>query len=79
MKEIICITGQVTSFHSKALAKRALQVAGHEVKNSVKNMKTLEVVLFILLVLYLVSGVSTPYALAPYTNNVFMWSCYYHF
>ena len=41
MKEIICITGLVTSFHSKALAKRALQVAGHEVKNSVTKSVTL--------------------------------------
>ena len=41
MKEIICITGPVTSFHSKALAKRALEVAGHEVKNSVTKSITL--------------------------------------
>ena len=39
---------------------------------SVNNMKTGEILLGVLLVLYLVSGVSTPYELAPYVNNVFM-------
>ena len=38
-----------------------------------KNMKTYEVLLAVLLVLYLVSGVSTPYNLSPYVNNVFMY------
>ena len=40
--------------------------------NCIKNMKTYEILLVILMVLYLVSGVSTPYALAPYVNNMFM-------
>lgn len=40
--------------------------------NNVTSMKTYEVLLFVVLVLYLVSGVSTPYSLAPYVNNVFM-------
>ena len=42
------------------------------VKN-LKNMETYEILLFVVLVLYLVSGVSTPYNLAPYVNNVFMY------
>ena len=40
--------------------------------NCIKNMKTYEILLVILMVLYLVTGVSTPYALAPYVNNMFM-------
>ena len=38
-----------------------------------KNLKPFEIVLFLLLLLYLISGVSTPYELAPYVNNVFMY------
>ena len=41
--------------------------------NSFKNLKSYEFVLFILLVLYIVSGVSTPYDLSPYVNNTFMY------
>ena len=41
--------------------------------NSFKNLKSYEFVLFILLVLYIVSGVSTPYELSPYVNNTFMY------
>jgi hypothetical protein len=37
------------------------------------NMKTHEVLLAVILVVYLLSGVSTPYNLAPYVNNVFMY------
>jgi c-di-AMP phosphodiesterase-like protein len=37
------------------------------------NMKTHEVLLAVILVVYLVSGVSTPYNLSPYVNNVFMY------
>jgi len=35
------------------------------------KLKTFEIVLAVLLVLYLVSGVSTPYDLAPYVNNIY--------
>ena len=34
-----------------------------------KNLTTYEIVLFVLLIVYLVSGVSTPYYLSPYVNN----------
>ena len=37
------------------------------------NFKPYEFILFVLLVLYLVSGVSTPYELSPYFNNIFMY------
>lgn len=40
---------------------------------SFKNFKPYEFILFLLLVLYLVSGVSTPYELSPYVNNIFMY------
>ena len=40
---------------------------------SFKNLKPYEFILFVLLVLYLVSGVSTPYELSPYVNNIFMY------
>lgn len=36
-----------------------------------KNLKTIEVFFIIILVIYLVSNMSTPYSLAPYVNNVF--------
>jgi len=42
--------------------------------NNVKklsDMKTFELLFVIVLVLYLISGVSTPYNLAPHVNNVF--------
>ena len=38
-----------------------------------KNMKSYEIILTVLLVLYLVSNISTPYNLAPYVNNVYMY------
>lgn len=40
---------------------------------SFKNLKPYEFILFVLLVLYLVSGISTPYELSPYVNNIFMY------
>ena len=40
---------------------------------SFKNLKPYELMLFLLLVIYLVSGVSTPYELSPYVNNIFMY------
>lgn len=40
---------------------------------SFKNLKPYEFFLFVLLLLYLVSGVSTPYELSPYVNNIFMY------
>ena len=39
--------------------------------NNLSNMKTYEILFLVLLVLYLVSGVATPYNLAPYVNNLF--------
>ena len=38
---------------------------------SFNKMKAFEVLLFVLLLLYLISGISTPYELAPYVNNIF--------
>ena len=40
---------------------------------SFKNLKPYEFILFVLLVFYLVSGVSTPYELSPHVNNIFMY------
>ena len=40
---------------------------------SFKNLKPYEFILFVLLGLYLGSGVSTPYELSPYVNNIFMY------
>ena len=45
--------------------------------NSIKNLKNMnsyEIVLFVLLILYIVGGVSTPYAMSPYVNNIFMYA-----
>ena len=41
MKEIICITGPLFSYSSRAEAKRALEIAGYEVKSSVTKAVTL--------------------------------------
>ena len=43
------------------------------IKKNCSSLKTLEIVLFVLLALYLVSNVSTPYELAPHVNNVYMY------
>jgi Ca2+/Na+ antiporter len=40
--------------------------------DSLKNFKPHEFILLILMVAYLVSGVSTPYELSSYVNNTFM-------
>ena len=40
--------------------------------DSLKNMKPHEFILVLLLLAYLVSGVSTPYELSSYVNNTFM-------
>ena len=40
-----------------------------------KNMKMIEILFVALLVLYLVSGVSTPYNLSPYINNIYTYAC----
>jgi hypothetical protein len=40
---------------------------------NLSNLKTHEIVLVVLLVLYLVSNVSTPYNLAPFVNNSYMY------
>tara|TARA_B110000977_G_C11084412_1_gene494104 strand:+ start:1777 stop:2220 length:444 start_codon:yes stop_codon:yes gene_type:complete len=37
------------------------------------NLKPYEFILFVLLLLYLISGVSIPYHLSPYVNNMFMY------
>jgi hypothetical protein len=39
---------------------------------NISSMKTYEILLVVVLVLYIVSGVSTPYELSPYVNNTFM-------
>lgn len=41
--------------------------------NNFVNFKPYEVVLVVLLVLYLISGISTPYSVSPYVNNYFMY------
>ena len=41
MKEIICITGPLFSYSSRAEAKRALEIAGYEEKSSVTKAVTL--------------------------------------
>ena len=41
--------------------------------NNLSNMKTYEILFVVLMVLYLVSGVSTPYELSPHVNNIFMY------
>ena len=38
-----------------------------------KNMKSFEIAFVVVLILYLVSNVSTPYDLAPHINNVYMY------
>lgn len=42
--------------------------------SGLKNLKTFEILFFVLLVIYLLTGVSTPYNLAPYVNNVFSYA-----
>lgn len=41
--------------------------------NNFVNFKPYELVLVVLLVLYLISGISTPYSVSPYVNNYFMY------
>jgi len=41
--------------------------------NSFRKLKSYEFILFILLFSYIISGVSTPYELSPYVNNIFMY------
>tara|TARA_B100001778_G_scaffold281179_1_gene246216 strand:+ start:881 stop:1324 length:444 start_codon:yes stop_codon:yes gene_type:complete len=41
--------------------------------NTLKNFKPYEFILVVLLLLYIVSDVSTPYELSPYVNNSFMY------
>ena len=48
----------------------------NKLQNNLKNMKTCEILLLVLSVLYLVSGVSTPYHLAPYVNNLYMYASF---
>jgi hypothetical protein len=38
-----------------------------------QNMKSFEIAFVVVLILYLVSNVSTPYDLAPHINNVYMY------
>ena len=42
--------------------------------SSFKNLKLMELLLFVLLVLYLLTNVATPYSMAPYVNNGFMYA-----
>ena len=53
---------------------RSVNKTVNQTINSVKNLKTVEVLLLVLCVVYLFTNVSTPYALAPYVNNVFMYA-----
>jgi hypothetical protein len=39
--------------------------------NNLKNITTNEIILIVLILLYLISNVSTPYELAPYINNIY--------
>jgi hypothetical protein len=41
--------------------------------NKFSAMKTYEILLVAILILYLISGVNTPYNMAPYVNNLFMY------
>lgn len=41
--------------------------------NSVKNITSPQIILCILLILYLISGINTPYSMTPYVNNIFMY------
>ena len=38
---------------------------------NLKNITTNEIILVVLILLYLISNVSTPYELAPYINNIY--------
>ena len=38
---------------------------------NLKNITTNEIILIVLILLYLISNVSTPYELAPYVNNIY--------
>ena len=38
---------------------------------NLKNITTNEIILIVLILLYLISNVSTPYELAPYINNIY--------
>ena len=42
--------------------------------NSVKNISNFQIVLCVLLILYLVSGINTPYSITPHVNNIFMYT-----
>ena len=50
-----------------------MTIVSKTIKN-LKNLKSYEVAVIILLTLYLVSGMSTPYELSPYVNNIFMYT-----
>ena len=39
--------------------------------NTLYDMKNYEIILSVLFLLYLLSGVSTPYGISPYVNNIF--------
>jgi hypothetical protein len=48
----------------------------NKISNNFKNLKNItsyEIILVVLILLYLISNVSTPYDLAPYVNNVYMY------
>lgn len=51
---------------------KVLNKSMNQMKN-IGNMKTIEILFIVLLVLFLISGVNVPYNLTPYVNNVFMY------
>ena len=40
-----------------------------------KNISSYEIIFVVLILLYLISNVSTPYELAPYINNIYTYLC----
>ena len=52
---------------------KVLNKSMNQMKN-ISNMKTIEILFIVLLVLYVISGVNVPYNLTPYVNNVFMYA-----
>jgi len=52
---------------------KVLNKSMNQIKN-INNMKTIEILFIVLLVLYLISGVNVPYNFTPYVNNIFMYA-----
>lgn len=51
---------------------KVLNKSMNQMKN-ISNMKTIEILFIVLLILYLITGVNIPYNLTPYVNNIFMY------